>query len=421
MKPTRLWLAPLTLVALATLTQAEGPQITDALTRPDLIVAQDGSGNFTNLQAAIDSVGTNNLERKVIFLKNGSYVEHIRIGTSFLTFLGEDRKKTRIVWEINDERLRPDQHKDGKGLASLNLSNASDIVFDNLTIKNPGNLGQKPFAVYSSGTGTRIVIQNADIIGLGGDTLSLWSHGWYYHRNIYVSGTYHFVGPRGTCYMADSTIEALDKNKDALFNEGMDDEREKFVLQRCTFISKVPFRLGSCFRDAAWYFVDCQFPATLSTDGTPHVSPKQGYTFKWSTNRVYYAGSKGPDYSWLKDNIAESPAKTAAAVTAAWTFSGQWNPESTNAPAVASVVAKDGELTVTFAEPVTVKGKPAVALAGGKAAGYKSGSGTTNLVFTLPAGSKAAAKSFDLSHGNIQASQAGAQARFVTATSLPQP
>lgn len=399
------------LVAFGTSAQAQD--------MPDITVALDGSGNFTNLQAAIDSVSRSNTERRVIFIKNGNYVEHIRIETSFLTFLGEDRKKTRIVWEINDERLRPDQHKDGKGIASLNLHNASDIVFDNLTIENPANLGLKPFTVSSSGTGTRIVIQNADIIGLGGDTLSLWSKGMYYHRNIYVSGTYHFVGPRGTCYMADSIIEVLSKVKNALFNEGMDDEREKFVLRNCKFVSKEPFGLGSWFRDGAWYFIDCQFPDTLLADGSIFLAATRDYKFKWSTNRIYYAGCRGPDYPWLKDNLAQSPAKTATAITAAWTFYGQWDPESTAAPAVTSVSAHDTNLTVTLPESVTVRGKPAVILADGTAAGYKSGSGTTNLVFTLPASSTAAVKSFDLFKGAILASQASAKPRLVTEASLP--
>lgn len=386
--------------------------------RPDIIVALDGSGNFTSLQAAIDSVPRDNTERKVIFIKNGDYVEHLRIETSFLTFLGENRKKTRIIWEINDERKRPDQHKDGKGLASVNLHNASDIVFDNLTIENPANLGLKPFTLYSSGKGTRIILQNADIIGLGGDTLSLWSKGMYYHRNIYVSGTYHFVGPRGTCYMANSTIEVLTKDKDALFNEGTSDEREKFVLHRCTFVSKEPFRLGSWFRDGAWYFVDCHFPSTLSANGLPQLQASADYKFKWPTNRIYFAGSKGPNYAWLADNIEQSPARSAVAVTAAWTFSGQWDPESAAAPAVTTVSAQDGNLAVTFAEPVTVRKEPAVRLADGKLARYKSGSGTITLVFALPASSTAAPKLFDLGKGTILASQASAKRRYVTEDSL---
>jgi pectinesterase len=387
--------------------------------KPDITVAQDGSGDFKSLQAAIDSIPKDNRERKVIFIRNGFYNEHIRIENSFLTLLGEDRKKTRIVWEINDERLRPDQHKDGKGIASLNLHDCNDIIIENLTIDNPASLGLKPFTVFSDGTGTRIVIQNADIIGHGGDTFSLWSRGMYYHRNLYICGTYHFVGPRGTCYMSDSVLEVLSKVSNALFNEGMNDEREKFVLHRCTLISKQQFGLGSWFRDGAWYFIDCQFPDTLMADGSIFLKASADYKFKWPTDRIYFAGCKGPDYPWLKDNIEKSPAKTARAVTAAWTFYGQWDPESTVAPAATSVMANDASITVTFPEAVTVKGRPSVILADGTAAYYSSGSGTACLVFAVPSGKRATWKCLDLWGGAILASQASAQPRFVTANSLP--
>jgi pectinesterase len=377
----------------------------------DIIVAKDGSGDFNSLQAAIDSIPKGNRERKVIFIKNGTYKEHIRVETSFLTFLGEDRKKTRIEWEINDERLAPEQHKDGKGIASFNLQDCNDIVIDNLTIDNPANLGKKPFTVSGKGTGTRIVIQNADIIGNGGDTLSLWTRGMYYHRNLYVSGTYHFVGPRGTCYMADSTLEVLSTVTNALFNEGMDDEREKFVLHRCQIVSKVPFGLGSFFRDTAWYFVDCQFPDTLDPNGQIFLAPKD-HKFKWPMDRIYFANCKGPDYPWLKDNIAKSAAKTAETVTAKWTFWGQWDPESTDAPYITGIL-RDGEIvSVKFSESVTVKGKVVLKLADGKSASYLSGSGTDTLAFKAP--TSAAPETLDCNSGMILASAASARTRCIT-------
>src|SRR5689334_10553617 len=198
--------------------------------KPDIVVAQDGSGGFSTVQAAVDSVATNNRERTIIFIKN-------------------------------------------------------------LTIDNPASLGLKPITVFSTGEGTRIVIQNAEVLGLGGDTLSLWTRGMYYHRDLHVTGTYHFVGPRGTCYMADSLIEVLRSVTNALFNEGMQDERQKFVLQRCQIVSKVPFGLGSHFRDAAWYFIDCQFPDTLKADGKIFVAQSNpdrpqpvSAMFKWATD-----------------------------------------------------------------------------------------------------------------------------------------
>ena len=139
-----------------------------AKTAPDFVVAQDGSGNFPSVQAAIDSTPKGNTERKIVLIKSGTYGEHIRLENSFLTLLGEDRLKTRIVWktrivcEINERRDDPNANADRKGGASFNLGNASGIVIENLTSDNHRKLGGKPIVVISSGTGTGIVIQNAD-------------------------------------------------------------------------------------------------------------------------------------------------------------------------------------------------------------------------------------------------------------------
>lgn len=388
--------------------------------KPDITVAPDGSGDFSSVQAAVDSIPPDNTERKIILIKNGTYTEKLRIERSFVTLLGEDRARTRLVWEINDPRNDPRANADGKGIASFNLHNASDIVVDNLTIDNPAKLGLKPFAVFSTGQGTRIVMQNANILGLGGDSLSLWTRGLYYHRNIHVTGTYHFVGPRGTCYMADSLIEVLGPVTNALFNEGMQDERQKFVLQRCKIISKVSFGLGSHFRDAAWYFIDCEFPETLRPEGKIFVAQSNvnrpqpvSAMFKWATDRVYFSNAKGPEYPWLKDNLEKSEAKSAAEITAAWTFSGQWDPENKTAPAVVSAGRGGDEVRVTFSESVTVKGRPVLALADGKTAAYQAGSGTTTLTFR-GAGSAPADAVLKLNGGAIVASQASAQLRAVT-------
>ena len=388
---------------------------------PDLVVAADGSGDFTSVQAAFESIPRDNAQRVVIFLRNGTYREHLRLDRSFVTLVGEDRFKTRVVYEVNDRRYDPAANADGRGIATFNLLNASDVVIDHLTIENPAAKGGKPFAVFSSGTGTRVVIQNAEILGLGGDTLSLWTRGLYYHRNLHVTGTYHFVGPRGTCYLADSVLEVLGSVTNALFNEGTVDERQKFVLQRCTLTSKVPFGLGSNFRDAAWYFIDCTFPATLRADGKIFIAQSDvnkpqpvEKMFKWATDRVYFSGARGPEYPWLRDNLEKSEAKSAAEINSAWTFSGQWDPEGAQPPRVSQVVRVDERITVTFAEPVTVKGRPVVVDQAGNEAVYQAGSGTAALVFRAAARAPGSASiRFKLAGAAIVASSASARPRVV--------
>jgi hypothetical protein len=236
-----------------------------------------------------------------------------------------------------------------------------------------------------------------------------------------VTGTYHFVGPRGTCYMADSVLECLGRVSNALFNEGMESEEQRFVLQRCQITSKVPFGLGSHFRDAAWYFVACEFADTLREDGKIFIAQSNvqrpqpiSAMFKWAPERVYFADAKGPAYAWLKDNISESPAREASAVTAAWTFGGKWDPETMRPPEVTGVTRAGDRVKVEFSEPVTVKGKPHLVFAGAGEGAYLAGSGSSTLVFRAAADSPAVR--LESAGGAIVASQAAASLRLAPAS-----
>jgi pectinesterase len=376
--------------------------------KPDIVVAKDGSGDFTKVEAAINSVSKGNKERKIIYIKNGVYNEHIRMeGRSFVTLLGEDRYKTKILFKIEDPRNDKTHHNDGKGIATFNIVNCNDVVLDNLTIENPANMGLKPFTLYGQSSGTRIIVQNADILGLGGDTFSLWTNGMYYHNNIYVTGTYNFMGPRGTTYMVNSIIEPVGVTKKACFNEGNRDQRQKFVLHRVKFQSKFEYGMGSYFRDAAWYFVGCEFDSNLV--GGIWLESKT--SLRWG-KRVFFADCKGPKKSeFFQDNISSSPIKTASAVTSAWTFWGQWDPESKASPKVGNISSTRNALQLTFNESVTVKGSPSVSLADGSAAPYFRGSGSKTIFFITK--SKAEPRLLKLNGGAIIASEASSQFRSV--------
>ena len=176
----------------------------------------------------------------------------------------------------------------------------------------------------------------------------------YYHNNIYVTGTYHFMGPRGTTYMVNSIIEPVGNTPYACFNEGNRDERQKFVLHRVKFQSKYEYCMGSNYRDCAWYFVGCEFDDNLVGGVFGDTGTR---TLRWG-KRVFFADCKGPKSSFFKDNISDSPAKKASTITSAWTFYGQWDPESTKPPEVDNVSWTGNSLKLTFKESVTVKGSP---------------------------------------------------------------
>ena len=74
--------------------------IAKAADRYDFTVAQDGSGNFSTLQAAIDSVPSGLTKPFKIFIKNGKYKERVRIPATkpFIQLIGESVANTIITY-----------------------------------------------------------------------------------------------------------------------------------------------------------------------------------------------------------------------------------------------------------------------------------------------------------------------------------
>src|SRR5580698_2530863 len=138
--------------------------------RPDLTVASDGSGDFKTIQEAINAVPKTNDQRMIIFIKDGSYYEKVRIDPGFITLRGQSRRGTQIEFPQGTDDFT--NHPDEIGRAVVNI-NGSDCVLQNLTIKNThGVIGPHAFAIY--GRGDKTVIVDCDVLSQGADTIALW-------------------------------------------------------------------------------------------------------------------------------------------------------------------------------------------------------------------------------------------------------
>lgn len=67
----------------------------------DFVVAKDGSGDFTSIQAAIDAAPANSNLPVTIFIKNGKYVEKVKLPSNKtnIHFYGQDAEKVIISWD----------------------------------------------------------------------------------------------------------------------------------------------------------------------------------------------------------------------------------------------------------------------------------------------------------------------------------
>ena len=414
---------------------------------PDITVAQDGSGQFTSIHAALQSIPKDNIERKTVFVRDGIYREQVRVDAPYVSLIGQSRHGVRIEFDTLDDPTgtpRP-QGWASLGNAVLNISSsAHDLVVENLTIMNTYRVtGPHAFAVM--GRADRTVIQDADIYSLGADTLAMWrtgktreeegrsegpgatpltqEGGRYYHARLRVTGAVDFICPRGWCYMTDSTILQANHFVEAAIWHSATLPDHKFVITGSLFDGPPGFYLGRKHRDAAFYLIDCTFSERMRDAPIYRVIyPLNGAQATqadidrnlaldkeniWG-DRAYYAGAKRANglYPWMRDNLAQATgAPKASDITARWTFAGTWDPER-GPPSVTGVTVESDAIALTFSELVTVKGAPRLAMTGGAMSAYLSGSGTNTLRFQRGAGRPAG---LDYVQGHVIASEAAAR------------
>ncbi len=280
--------------------------------KANIIVAQDGSGQFLKIQDAIDSVPADNKKNVIILIRNGVYHEKLFITKSFITLVGEDRDSTRIVYA----QLRMDINKTvldmrwDWGTAVVNIDSfVTDITLANLTVYNNygslHNTEEHQFAIR--GGGTHIVILNCNVIADGGDTLSLWNkkNGMYYHANCYFEGWVDYVCPRGWCYITDSRFYGHNLSA-SIWHDGDADRRQKFVIRYSSFDGVQGFALGRNHRDGQIFLLDCQFSKAMAD--TPIYWPKGSRTiWKWGDRHYYFNCHRdGGDFAWFNDNLEKA-------------------------------------------------------------------------------------------------------------------
>jgi pectinesterase len=396
---------------------------------PDIVVAADGTGHFTTIQHALESISATNRERLIVLIKDGIYREKIRVDASFVTLRGQSRKGTRIEFsQVKDDFVA---NPDELGWAVINLKRANDFILENLTVENTAR-DESAHAFTICGSGNRIVIMDCDVLSHGGDTVSLGREkpGMFYHARCNFSGSVDFVCPRGWCHATDCNFYAYRKTA-AVWHAGIADPTMKFVLRNCRFDGAKSFRLGRHHLDGQFYFLNCKFSSKMRNEAIRRVFyPLNGGLVNdgdirrnahlEKTNRrgersyFYNCDRDGENFDWFGDNLSSAPGAPAPnEITAEWTFGNKWNPEDKLGPVIQQVRVIGRQIALGFSEPVAVKGKPRLKMSTGVVADYVSGSGSETLLFELPSNSGAEIFAVDLNGGAIIARNASANMRAV--------
>lgn len=323
-------------------------RVLDAAASRHLVVDPSGQGDYTTIQAALNSLTDDACYERVIEIRPGVYREKLLLTKHHVALVGEDPARTVITQAIARDQWRCDNNDDW-GVATVNAS-GSDIDLENLTIENTfgfDHLADTVVACASDSSGwrkvsrtghqmalrtfatTRLRARNCVFRAFGGDTVSPWNveDGLFYFKDCTMEGGVDFYCPRGWAYAEHCRFIALDGSA-CIWHDGSGNPDEKTVLKDCSFEGYPGFKLGRYHRDAQFYLLDCSFAQDMADAPIPLI--KTANVLQWGRRIYYYhCHRKGGDYPWFADNLPDARGGAVPAdIRPGWVFGSRWDPEA---------------------------------------------------------------------------------------------
>lgn len=291
-----------------------------------ITVAQDSTGDFTSVQAAVDSIGN---EPETIFIKNGTYKERVEITKDNITLIGESCDKTIITYDYYAFMPMEDGSNRGTFRSYTFLINANNFSAFNITFENSSGFGKQvgqAIAVYAEGD--RITFKNCRMLGhqdtlftgplplkekqpggfAGPTEFAPRIPGRQLYEDCYICGEVDFIFGSATAYFKNCTLYALNRNLpiNSYYTAPSTYEGQKYgyVFESCHLTGNCPERTVMLSRPWRIYaktvFLNCIMDGQITEigyhDWNKPESHETCYYAEYNCQGAGYVPDKRPDY-----------------------------------------------------------------------------------------------------------------------------
>lgn len=290
-------------------------------------VAQDGSGDFTTIGAALEQVRALMDDNVTVFIKNGIYKEKLIIPAwlKHIELKGESADKTIIIF--NDHANL--NHMGTFRTFTVRID-ANDVTFRNLTIENNApQLGQA-VALHTQGDRLRFFncrfLGNQDTVYTGGEGMRL------YFKGCYIEGTTDFIFGSATALFEDCEIHS---KADSYITAASTPQKIStgYVFKECTLtaapaVSKV--YLGRPWRPyAAVCFIRCKIGGHIRPEGWHNWrNPANEKTARYSEYQCTGPGADMEKRVEWERKFSKKKAKLYMNTQAIFHRESDWNPHN---------------------------------------------------------------------------------------------
>ena len=234
----------------------------------NIIVAADGSGQFTSVQDAIMAVPSGTATSPVVIhIRPGVYHEliYVQHKKSFFRLIGDDAAKTIITFNLYAGMTNVDGKPLGTFKTPTATIDADNFTAENLTFQNSaGPVGQ---ALALRVDGDRAAFRHCRFLGWQ-DTILL-NRGHQYFDDCYIAGHVDFIFGAATAWFENCQIHCLRSGYITAASTPQD-QPCGFVFSRCqitgepgakTFLGR-PWRL---YASVTW--LNCQMSDVVRPEG----------------------------------------------------------------------------------------------------------------------------------------------------------
>ncbi|OCX54019.1 pectin esterase [Mucilaginibacter sp. PPCGB 2223] len=290
-----------------------------------ITVAQDGSGSYKTVQAALDAIPNSNTKPLVIYVKNGLYREklHLDAGKQFVELVGESRFGTILTYDDHPGMVSPKGDSINTRSSYSFLIAADNFRARNITFRNDaGFTAGQAVAVECRGdkaifTDCRF-IGNQDILFLNSETSR------QYYKDCYIEGTTDFIFGAATAWFESCHIHSK-KNSHITAASTPQDHPYGFVFYDCSLTGDSTLHmvsLGRPWRPYSWVtYIHCYMGQQIKAEGFSNWNKTESYkTARYSEYQSYGPGSSSAGrVSWEKQLTATEAEKiTVKNVLGGW-------------------------------------------------------------------------------------------------------
>ena len=280
-----------------------------------IIVAQDGSGNYKTVQAALNAIPLNNKKLISIFIKNGIYKEKLHLDSTknFLTITGEDEFNTILTYDDHPGKV------DAKG-DSINTRSSwsfmikgNNFTAENITFQNDAGFmaGQ---AVGAEVRGDKAAFYKCRFIGNQDVLFTNSETSRQYYQDCYIEGTTDFIFGSATVWFERCHIHSK-KNSHVTAASTPSEKEFGYVFNDCILTGDTSLHnvsLGRPWRPyAAVVYLHCFIGTHIKPEGWSNWNNTENYKTARYAEYKNYGASADPSkrINWSKQLTDEEVKK----------------------------------------------------------------------------------------------------------------